>query len=152
CGEHYVAAFLAGHNLVVALPRGGASRADLFVADSSRGRAIRVQVKSGRQAFTQYKKKWNGQGCYSWDADRRIVCTHGEGLWFAYVSLEGWPESDAPPAVFFLPSSAVAQKLASQTATAREFLWMFEADLEPYRGANGVALLKSALKAPCPAP
>lgn len=145
CGEHYVSALLAGNDLVVALPRGGAARADLFVADSKRGRALRVQVKSGRQSYTKYRRKYEGQGCYSWDTDRAIIDLHDEGLWFAFVSLGEWPKMAEAPVVFFVPSAFVAERMALHASTKRPFFWAFESVLEPYKGKYGVALLKANL-------
>ena len=149
CGEHYVSALLAGYDLVVALPRGGAARSDLFVADSKRGRALRVQVKSGRQSYTKYKRKYEGQGCYAWDTDRTIINLHDEGLWYAFVSLGNWPgkgpDLAEAPVVLFVPSAFVAERMESHASTTRPFFWAFESDLKSYRGASGVALLKANL-------
>lgn len=145
CGEHYVAAMLAGSGLVVALPRGGAARTDLFVADSYRGRALRVQVKAGRQSYWKYKRKYEGQAGYSWDSSTSIVNTHDESLWYAFVSLGDWPTSVAAPAVFFVPSAVVARHMQEQLGKPRTFFWSYESQLQPYRDANGIALLKAAL-------
>lgn len=156
CGEHYVSALLAGYGLVVALPRGGAARSDLFVANSKRGLAIRVQVKAGRQSHWKYKRKYDGQAGYSWDTDRAIIKSPDKGFWYAFVSLGDWPISAIIPVVFFVPSTFVAAQLAVHSGEKRPFFWGFEADLNPYRGADGVALLKDALaessQAPAPPP
>lgn len=145
CGEHYVAALLAGHGLVVALPRGGAARADLFVADSKRGVALRVQVKSGRQSRFQYKRKYDGQVQYSWRADYSIVKSHDKGLWFAFVSLGDWPRKGDAPVVFFVPSDFVAERLKPQESNTQSFFWGFESELSRYCGEDGVTRLKAAL-------
>ena len=42
CGEHYIAGYLSGHHLIVAMPRGGIPGSDLFVAKESGGPALRV--------------------------------------------------------------------------------------------------------------
>ena len=145
CGEHYVSALLAGYGLVVALPRGGAARSDLFVADSKRGRAIRVQVKAGRQSYWKYARKHDGQAGYSWDTDRAIIKSHDDGLWFAFVSLGEWPIKATDPVVFFVPSAFVATRMELHSGEKRPFFWGFEADLKPFRGADGVARLKDAI-------
>ena len=152
CGEHYVAALLAGHGLVVALPRGGAARSDLFVANTKRGRALRVQVKAGRQSYVKYKRKYDGQGCYSWDTDRAIINSHDEGLWYAFVSLGDWPITATERVAFFVRSDDVAARMESYVSNNRSFFWAFEAYLKPYRGADGVTLLKKALAQPCQSP
>lgn len=152
CGEHYVSALLAGHGLVVALPRGGAARSDLFVADSKRGLAIRVQVKAGRGACYTYKRKHNGQACYSWETDRAIIKSHDEGLWYAFVSLGEWPIKAIDPVVFFVPSAFVATRMELHSGEKRPFFWGFEEDLKPYHGADGVALLKTAIAKGCHSP
>src|SRR5688572_14909372 len=74
CGEHYVAAFLAGCELEVAVPRGGAARSDLFVADTKRGRPVRVQVKSARDPYGAEK----GVDFCSWATDCGIIDTHDD--------------------------------------------------------------------------
>ena len=145
CGEHYIAALLAGHGLIVALPRGGAARSDLFVADSKRGRAIRVQVKAGRQSYWKYKHKYEGKAGYSWDADRAIIKSHDEGLWYAFVSLGEWPIKTSVPVVFFVPSSIVASRMESHSSEKRPFFWDYEDGLKPYHGEDGIARLKIAI-------
>lgn len=42
CGEHYIAAYLSGFDLIVAMPRGGIPGCDLLVTRESKGRAIRL--------------------------------------------------------------------------------------------------------------
>ena len=152
CGEHYVSALLAGYGLVVALPRGGAARSDLFVGNSDRGRALRVQVKSGRQSYWKYKRKYEGRAGYSWDTSRSIIDTHDERHWYAFVSLGKWPVDATAPVVFFAPSDFVATRLKQDSGEKRPFFWGFEADLEPYRGHAGVTLLKAAIGKTCQSP
>jgi len=36
CGEHYIAGYLSGHHLIVAMPRGGIPGSDLFVSKEIR--------------------------------------------------------------------------------------------------------------------
>jgi hypothetical protein len=152
CGEHYVSALLAGYGLVVALPRGGAARSDLFVGDSERGPAIRVQVKSGRQSYWKYKRKYEGQAGYSWDTSRSIIDTHDKSLWYAFVYLGKWPLDATAPVVFFVPSEFVASRLKEDAGEKRPFFWGYKAVLEPYCGDAGVKLLKEAIAKTCQTP
>lgn len=48
-GEHYVAAYLSGFQLIVAMPRAGIPGSDLFVSKEKGGHVLRVQVKTGTQ-------------------------------------------------------------------------------------------------------
>lgn len=148
CGEHYVSALLAGHGLVVALPRGGASRSDLFVADNNRGSPLRVQVKTAHEPYGPYK----GEQICSWATSDNIVDTHDENLWFAFVALRGWPGKQVLPEVFFLPSKDVATVMSTEKGRSRTFFWMRLSDArEKYGDAIGVASLKEEIAKSCEA-
>jgi hypothetical protein len=56
CGEHFVAAYLSGFQLTVAMPRGGIPGFDLLVTKEKSGHAIRIQVKTGTQSTRKTKK------------------------------------------------------------------------------------------------
>ena len=142
CGEHFVAAMLAGHKLSVALPRGGAARDDLFVADSKHGRPIRVQVKTARDPYGRYKR----EDICSWETSCNIVGTHHDGMWYAFVALQGWPVTSNLPNVYFVPSAVVAICLEKGVGQSRTFFWMKLPDSVPYLNADGLELLKAAVK------
>ena len=148
CGEHYVAAYLAGSDLTVAVPRGGAARVDLFVADSRRGRPIRLQVKTARDPYGKHQ----GKPFCSWATNCSIIDEHDEGYWFAFVALNGWPQKAILPEVLFVPSAVVAERMELEKAKTRTFYWIYVDDAEIYRNENGLALLKTALAQPCQSP
>ncbi len=141
CGEHYVAALLAGSDLVVAVPRGGAAREDLFVANSERGRPLRVQVKTARDPCGTHK----GKAFRSWPTDCQIIETHDESLWFAFVSLNGWPTESTLPDVLFVPSAEVAERMVSEKGKSRTFFWIHDDEAEVYKNAAGVTKLTDEL-------
>lgn len=146
CGEHYIAAYLAGLGLAVAVPRGGAARDDLFVADAKRGHPVRVQVKAARDPYGKYK----GDEICSWETGCGIVDTHDQSLWYAFVALRNWPQQTNLPEVFFVPSTDVAACMATEKGKSRTFFWMKVGDAEKYRDEEGMALLKAALSESCP--
>lgn len=110
CGEHFVAAYLSGHKLIVAMPRAGIRGSDLFVSSVKNGPAIRVQVKTG----TQCRRKDPQEGeILLWYASRSAVDQINDYLWYAFVWLNGWPEAEAPPQLFIVPSTLVAARVRS---------------------------------------
>ena len=108
CGEHYVAAYLSGHKLIVAMPRAGVPGTDLFVSLERGGRALRMQVKTGTQATK--KDRELGQ-IYLWQTSYSAMKRDDKHLWYAYVWLKGWPKEDNLPEVFFVPSKIVVDCL-----------------------------------------
>ena len=105
-GEHYVAAYLSGFKLIVAMPRAGIPGSDLFVSNEKGGHAIRVQVKTGTQATR--KDKTVGE-IYLWATSYAAIERNDKYLWYAYVYLNGWPNSEKLPEVFFVPSKIVVR-------------------------------------------
>jgi|CXWL01.1.fsa_nt_gi hypothetical protein len=153
CGEHYVAAYLSRHELVVALPRAGVKGSDLFVANPDSGFPIRIQAKTARDATGRYKRR----DFYSWDTTCPSQNFCNDATWYAYVSLKDWPTTDgAVPEVFFIPSADVRkQMIAVQSADAgdkpawsRTFFWMYADEIIQYKGEAGFAKLKIALSGP----
>ena len=142
CGEHFVASFLSGVGLIVALPRAGVPGSDLLVASCQCGPALRIQVKTARDARGRTKALGD---YYSWDTSAKVVDLHSEHLWFAYVSLNGWPSSDGLPEVFFIPSSVIAEHLRTHPKSTRPLFWLQAADLEQYIGATGLRPIMTRL-------
>jgi hypothetical protein len=148
CGEHYVAAFLSRHGLLVALPRAGVKGSDLFVADADLGRPLRIQVKTGTQAYGKYK----GELIYSWDTSEPEPQHCNETTWYAYVWLNEWPQKPNLPEVFFVPSALVAACLEKEReANAgkkawRSFFWMGAEEAKNHEGENGLKLLIDAMR------
>jgi len=147
CGEHYVAAYLSGSGLVVAMPRGGTSRFDLLVTKENGGRAIQVQVKTGTNPTR--KTKAEGQ-IYLWRTSAGVLKWNDSNLWYAYVNLNNWPKGEHPPELFFVPSRVVIKCLKSEE---EPWFWMYENnakaynDAGKYRGDSGLRALRHALNA-----
>src|SRR5688572_11968971 len=95
CGEHYVAAYLSGCDLIVALPRAGIAGSDLFISKERGGKPLRVQVKTARAEVLR-KDKHVGR-IYLWATSYEAIERSDEYLWYAYLWLNGWPAGgDAP--------------------------------------------------------
>lgn len=140
CGEFYVAGLLAGHGLAVSVPRGGAARDDLFIADTTHGRPIRLQVKTARDPFGP----WKGRDICSWDC--KLIEDHSEVRWYAFVGLRGWPEQAELPHVYFVPSKEVAERMKGEVGKSRTFFWMYCEEAEPFLNHKGIEHLIAALK------
>src|SRR5262245_3745865 len=109
CGEHYVASYLSGFQLIVALPRAGVPGCHLLVATKNPGPPGRIQVKTG----TKSTKKDKREGpIYLWHTSFKVIENADPTLWYAYVWLRGWPEEDNHPEVFFVPSDVVVKTMA----------------------------------------
>src|ERR1035437_6454883 len=106
CGEHYVASYLSGHGLIVAMPRAGVPGCDLFVATTKIGQPIRLQVKTGTQSMVAPKEE---DEYYLWDTSYAVIDRDDSNLWYAYVWLKEWPREDHLPEVFFIPSKVVVK-------------------------------------------
>lgn len=151
CGEHYIAAFLSRHQLVVALPRAGVKGSDLFVADADFGHPIRIQVKTGTDSRRTNKKQ--GIVFYEWHASFPTTQQCNESTWYAFVWLSDWPEKAVQPELFFVPSIDVAANMTEtgqDSTTPYATFWMPEGKLSRYRGSDGLELmLRSMKKTPC---
>lgn len=143
CGEHYVAAYLSGFQLIVALPRAGVPGCDLLVASDQSGCSIQVQVKTGTRSKTTTKKEGL---IYLWRTAFTAIEKECESLWFAYVWINGWPHGDVQPEVFFIPSNFVAKVLKEcQDVGDEPFFWMKEEDSTQFKGATGIKPLLRSL-------
>ena len=98
-GEHYVAAYLSGFQLIVAMPRAGIPGSDLFVSQEKGGHALRVQVKTGTQATRKTKEEGD---IYLWATSYASIERDDKYLWYAYVYLNGWPNGQKLPEVIFV--------------------------------------------------
>ena len=143
-GEHYVAAYLSGFKLIVAMPRAGIPGSDLFVSNEKGGHAIRVQVKTGTQATR--KDKTEGE-IYLWATSYAAIERNDKYLWYAYVYLNGWPNSEKLPEVFFVPSKVVVKCMTEcrENEETWPYFWMRVDDAKNYKGNTGVQLLLNAL-------
>ncbi|MBM4366078.1 MAG: hypothetical protein FJ102_07670 [Deltaproteobacteria bacterium] len=133
CGEHLVAARLAGMGFVVALTRGGSPAADLLVTDVSGTRTIPVQVKTSRWARRVYKRKPDRNHAEWLVGGRRPP--EGSDIVYACVSLNGWPQASALPEIFLVPASRVRWQVdyAAERGHKWVLLWIPESEFEMYR-------------------
>ncbi len=143
CGEHYVAAYLSGHNLIVAMPRAGIPGFDLIVSNEKGGHSIRVQVKTGTQATRKTKNEGN---IYLWSTSYAAIERDDKYLWYAYVWLHDWPNGDNLPEVFFVPSNVVVEvmKACKKNNESWPYFWMKKDDAEKYKGYLGFQSLNNA--------
>jgi len=144
CGEHYVASYLSGLNLIVAMPRAGIPGFDMIVSNEKGGNSIRMQVKTGTQATR--KTKEDGK-IYLWSTSYKAIERDDPYLWYAYVWLNNWPDGDKLPEVFFVPSNVVVEvmKECKENNESWPYFWMTEKDALKYKGNTGFQSLKTAL-------
>lgn len=144
CGEHYVAARLAGMGYLIGLPRGGSPVVDLMVSSSDGKRSINVQVKTAQSAWRPTKGKKHWEWPMGWTAEESCSDT----LIYAFVDLRNWPSSsplndkspelyrDSPrnPHVFIVPSKSVkdASVYARKENWKRLFFWLPEGNGREY--------------------
>ena len=120
CGEHYVASYLSGMGLVVALTRAGVPATDLIVTSETGGRSLSLQVKTG-QIYNHVTYKRNPKENYwVWRVGKMALNVSAETHWYAFVSVEGWPHKARAPDVFFVPSKLVARTLRENNKSQRE--------------------------------
>ncbi len=143
-GEHYVAGYLSGCGLIVAMPRAGIPGCDLLISSDRNGRALRLQVKTGRQATRKTREEGE---IYLWETSYSTIERNDRHLWYAYVYLNGWPSGGNLPEVFFVPSRIVVacMKECRDNKETRPFFWMLAKDATKYKGAIGLKSLLNAL-------
>jgi len=143
-GEHYVAAYLSGFKLIVAMPRAGIPGCDLLVSSERNGRAIRLQVKTGTQATRKTKEEGE---IYLWATSYAAIERNDQYLWYAYVYLNGWPNGEKLPEVFFVPSKIVVSCMKECRANKETwpYFWMLAKDATKRKGYAGLKFLLNAL-------
>jgi hypothetical protein len=144
-GEHYVAAYLSGFQLIVAMPRAGIPGSDLFVSREKGGHALRVQVKTGTQATRRTKDEGD---IYLWSTSYSAIERNDKYLWYAYVYLKGWPSGEDLPEVFFVPSCIVVRCMreCKKNKETWPYFWMRVIDANRYKGRAGLKALLHALQ------
>jgi hypothetical protein len=144
CGEHYVAAYLSGHGLIVAIPRGGVPGSDVFVSKEQGGNALRVQVKTGTQATRRDKEVGN---IYLWATSYAVIERNDRNVWYAYLWLNGWPAGEKSPEVFFVPAKVVVNCMKECRADGDTwpYFWMRVDEAQRYKGPSGLKGLVAAL-------
>lgn len=144
CGEHYVAAYLSGQQLIVAMPRAGVPGFDMLVSTEKGGHAIRVQVKTGTQATRKTKDEGD---IYLWSTSYSAIDRDDKFLWYAYVWLNDWPSKEKLPEIFFVPSKVVVDcmKECKDNNESWPYFWMRVGEASKYKGDSGLQLLLNAL-------
>ena len=145
CGEHYVAAYLSGYQLIVAMPRGGIPGSDLFVSKEKGGNAIRLQVKT---AGTEAMKNDRAVGrIYLWRTSLAVIERNDRNLWYAYVWLKDWPKGEISPEVFFVPAKVVIKCMKGVLADKDTwpYFWLRVDAAQGFKGRAGLRPLLSAL-------
>lgn len=144
-GEHYVAGYLSGYKLIVAMPRAGIPGCDLLVSNETNGRAIRLQVKTGTQSTRKTKEEGE---IYLWSTSYAAIDRDDKNLWYAYVYLNGWPNNEKLPEVFFVPSKTVASCMKECRANKETwpYFWMLAKDANKAKGYSGLRLMLKALE------
>lgn len=144
-GEHYIAGYLSGLGLIVAMPRAGIPGCDLLVASSKSGQAVRLQIKTGTQSTKTTRE--DGK-IYLWSTAYGAIDRDDETLWYAYVWLNGWPHEEQLPEVFFVPSKIVVKcmKACRRNKEKWPYFWMYAKDAEEFRGQAGLKQLLKALR------
>jgi hypothetical protein len=145
CGEYYVASYLSGFSLLVAMPRAGIPGSDLYVSTIKDGPAIRIQVKTG----TKSTRKDRQEGpIYLWHASFKAIDRVNDSLWYAYVWLNGWPDETKQPELFFIPSRVVSDCLKSEKEAnvTMPFYWMRTPDAQKFKGEAGLKAMREQLE------
>ena len=145
CGEHYVAAWLTAHGFIAAIPRAGVPGCDLFVALERGGRALKIQVKTGRQASKTTREEGK---IYLWSTAYGALKRKDHEYWYAFLWLNGWPAGPNHPEVFFVPAKRVISYLrgAKRIKDKWPFFWMKEREAEKFRGEVGLKLMSKTLR------
>src|SRR5450759_3182622 len=121
CGEHYLAGYLSGF--------------DLLVTTSKSGRAARLQVKTGTQSTKTDREVGK---IYLWWTSPTVIKREDQNLWYAYVWLKDWPHGEHLPEVFFVPSKIVV-KCLKQCIRDKEWpcFWMRVEEAKKFEGQSG---------------
>lgn len=144
CGEHYLASYLSGFGLIVAMPRAGIPGCDLLVATSKSGRAARLQVKTGTQSTKTHREEGK---IYLWWTSPTVIKREDPNLWYAYIWLKNWPHGEQLPEVFFVPAHVVV-KCLKQCVRDKEWpcFWMHADDAKKFEGQFGLRRLMTRLR------
>jgi hypothetical protein len=144
CGEHYLASYLSGFGLIVAMPRAVIPGCDLLVATSKGGRAARLQVKTGTQSTKTHREEGKIYLCWT---SQTVIKREDPNLWYAYIWLKNWPHGEQLPEVFFVPAHVVV-KCLKQCVRDKEWpcFWMHADDAKKFEGQSGLRRLMMRLR------
>ena len=145
-GEYYVASYLSGMGVVVAITRGGTPTTDLIVTSARGGRAVSIQVKTSAHPHVVYKRLAQ-KNYWTWDTPFKAKDFADRSHWYVFVALNGWPASGNMPDIFFVPSKVVARNITLQfeRGDTRPMFEMPDAVAEQYRGQTGCQHLLALL-------
>lgn len=147
CGEYYVAAFLSGMGVKVAVERVNAPSKDLLVSFGEQ--SITVQVKCGKAGNHEIRIKNPEESYWVWRVGKKCMDQSDKDHWYAFVCIgesgHTWPKSESPPKIFFVPSKVVAKTLRDAEQSQNEWFWMYEDVAASYCGLTGFQKLKNAI-------
>jgi hypothetical protein len=144
CGEHYVAGYLSGKGLIVAMPRAGIPGCDLFVSTLKSGRAVRLQVKTGTQSTRNDREEGK---IYLWRTSSKVIQRKDQNLWYAYIWLKDWPDGNDLPEIFFVPSQVVVKCMKQRIRdNEQKYFWMRAEDAKKFEGRPGLKRLLTTLR------
>ena len=145
CGEHYVASYLSGMGVVVALTRAGTPTTDMIVTSEAGGRAVSLQVKTGGPSSYSARKRNPEKSQWTWRTGRKAMERPNKSHWYAFVYVGDWPQGECSPKVFFVPSEFVARRLRETEDSQQDWFWMLEKESEQYCGLTGYRKLEKAV-------
>jgi hypothetical protein len=100
-GQYYLAYCLTVRGFHAAITLGNVPNVDVVVANATGSRLLSVQVKTSRWA---YRPNRYGYELREWDVGGAAVGKSAEGLWYAFIDLQGESPTKRTPLVFFVPS------------------------------------------------
>jgi hypothetical protein len=146
CGEYYVAAFLSGMGLAVALTKPLTPTTDLILKLKIGRRPVSIQVKTGGIHTNVIRQKNPENDYWVWRTGKKALKISKKSHWYAFVYAGNWPQGeDSPiPKVFFVPSKIVAKTLQGKE-TSYIWFWMPKDGAEIYSGLRGFRNLRKAI-------
>ena len=119
-----------------------------MVTNNSCERTVSIQVKTGRDSLYKPKKKPEGS-YYSWPTSEKVIELRSPSLMYAYVNLNGWPETGKHPEVFFVSSDKVSEVVGKEKSRGSTLscFWLRRKDAENYLDINSAEKIINYLKA-----
>ncbi len=149
CGEHYVAAYLFGMGLSVELTKRGTKLVDMHVRTKNGKKQISLQVKAGGTGDNHViKKRIPESSHYVWQVGTKAYGYSRKSHWYAFLTVGGWPlrKKASSPEIYFIPSRAVAKTLKDNPNDQRTWFWIYDHEIEKYRGHAGYKEFRKAFR------
>ena len=94
-GEHFIASYLSGTGLVVALTRRGTPTTDMIVTSEQGGRSLSLQVKTGGIYSHVTSKRNPAKNYWVWRTGSKAADLSNDSHWYAFVFIGDWPVAAA---------------------------------------------------------